>query len=71
VVADALRLLVLLRSGRWRAADLAGEIGCNPRTVYRLLHALEAAGLRVERQVEGPERLYRVRREDVRRLLRV
>jgi predicted DNA-binding transcriptional regulator YafY len=38
-----IQLLVSARRG-WSAADLASELDCNPRTVYRDLEALQLAG---------------------------
>ncbi|MBI3182073.1 MAG: helix-turn-helix transcriptional regulator [Myxococcales bacterium] len=59
----ALRALRLLRTGRWRVEELAAELCEHQRTVYRLLRALERAGIRVEAQREGQEVYHRVRRE--------
>lgn len=50
----------LLASGRWQAEDLAGALGCQKRTVYRLFHALERVGVPLERQAEGKEAYYRI-----------
>ncbi|MFN7132395.1 MAG: hypothetical protein ACK4N5_09940 [Myxococcales bacterium] len=69
MVTDALVTLRLLLVGRWLIADLAAAIGHQRRTAYRLLAAIERAGIRVERQKEGREVYLRVRREDVERTM--
>lgn len=45
-LARALRILELIQGrGRWNAKDLATELECSVRTVYRDLRALEIAGI--------------------------
>mgnify|MGYP001582928082 CR=1 FL=1 len=53
----------VLSSGRWRAVDLAAELGLHLRTVYRALAGFRAVGLEVERQQEGSEVYWRIRPE--------
>ena len=55
------RIIQTLVSSRYgkSAADLAGELDCHPRTVYRDLDALQVAGFpmyteRVEGKTSGP-----------------
>lgn len=58
---DALRVLALLREQRgWRVEELTGELRIHRRTLYRILGAIEAAGLPLEVLREGTERYYRV-----------
>lgn len=45
---DAVRLLVLLRRGRWTMPEIADELGVGWRTAYRIVRALEDAGVTVE-----------------------
>lgn len=71
VLAAALWAIVLLRSGRWTIRELAAELGLHVRSAYRMLHALEAAGVELEVHVEGSLRHYRVRAPALRRLLKL
>jgi len=58
--ARTIRLLrLILSKGRWNAKDLATELECAERTVYRDLEVLELAG--VPWYFEERERCYRVR----------
>ncbi len=65
----AFRLVGLLRSGRWKAADAAEEVKCNIRTFYRVVSAVEDAGIPVERHRERTDVYLRVRRDAVARAL--
>jgi DNA-binding transcriptional ArsR family regulator len=51
--------------------DLGAELGLHRRAAYRLIAVIESAGIAVEVQPEGRERYYRVRREVLRRALRI
>jgi predicted DNA-binding transcriptional regulator YafY len=48
ILADALRMLVVLRRGRWTVYDIADELGLHWRTAYRTIRALRLAGVTVE-----------------------
>ncbi len=66
---DALRLLVLLRTGRWSVAELAAELGLHRRSVHRMLQQFARVGIELERHPEGKEVFWRVDGEALRRLL--
>ena len=57
------RLMHLLRlisgRGRWKMADLAAELECSERTIYRLLDALTACG--VPWYFDKQQETYRIR----------
>jgi predicted DNA-binding transcriptional regulator YafY len=55
VLADALRMLVALRRGRWTVYDIAEEVGVTWRTAYRMIRSLRLAGVAIElsREREG------------------
>jgi predicted DNA-binding transcriptional regulator YafY len=51
-----IQTLITSRQGK-SAADLAGEIECHPRTLYRDLEALQSAGFPIyTERVEGSDR---------------
>ena len=54
-----------LYQGRWLVGQLAAELGSSKRNTYRLLQSLELLGLTIEREREGNEVYYRIRRENV------
>jgi len=60
-LARVLRVLLLIQSPRRRdAREIAAELGCSERTVYRDLQVLIAAGVPV--YFDKRDRCYRVRR---------
>ena len=69
MLAVVLAMLRELRTGRVLVADLADLLGRKRRTVYRMLLAIERAGVPLERHREGPRVFYRVRREALERAL--
>ncbi len=69
MLAESLTALRLLRTGRWLVEELAAELGYTRRTTYRLLAAVERAGVSLERHREGPCVYYRVRRGVLERAL--
>jgi hypothetical protein len=69
MVVEALTTLRLLRTGRWMVGDLAEELRHTRRTAYRLLAAIERAGIRLERHREGRCVYYRVRRAELERAM--
>lgn len=69
LLVDALRALRVLRTGRWLVGELAEELGHGRRTTYRLLAAIERAGVPIERHREGRCVYYRVRRAALERAL--
>lgn len=63
--AQLLELLRLLVEGR-TPGDLAKELSCARKTVERLLHAIEAAGLPLHTERRGSSILYRLPKQVVR-----
>jgi predicted DNA-binding transcriptional regulator YafY len=48
VLRTALKMLTVLRRGRWTMAEAADEVGVHWRAAYRIVDALRAAGVTVE-----------------------
>lgn len=77
LLTDALRMMVVMRRGRWTVYDAAEEIGINWRTVYRMIHAFRLAGITVELSRERDQRMgmgsgyYTIPAEPLRKLLRL
>jgi predicted DNA-binding transcriptional regulator YafY len=77
VLADTLRMLVVLRRGRWTVYDIADELGLHWRTAYRLIRALRLAGITVElsRERETTKGMgtgyYTIPAEQLRKLLKL
>lgn len=69
LLTETLRMLRTLYVGRWTVDALAAETGVHRRTAYRMLSAIEAEGLRIDRQREDSHVYYRISREDVRKVL--
>lgn len=55
--------------GPYRAEELGDELGMTRRTAYRLLEALQRAGVELDRSPEGRVVYWRLRRESVERAL--
>jgi predicted DNA-binding transcriptional regulator YafY len=64
-------MLSLLRTGEWRIQELAIELRANVRTVYRLLRAFRAAGIRLSVRQDGAARYYHLPASELRRSLGV
>lgn len=68
---QALRAIVILRAGRWTMMDLAGELGVERRTAYRIVDALRRAGVSVEISRESVQAYYRISAAEMRRVLKL
>lgn len=75
ILRQALRAMIILRSGRWTMFELADELGVGWRTAYRIVDGIRAAGIEVEtsgRPGPGTEGVhYRISGAAVRRALRL
>lgn len=75
VLRQALRAIIILRSGRWTMFELADELGVHWRTAYRIVDGIRDAGIKVEtsgalgRNTDGVH--YRVSSESVRKAFRL
>jgi predicted DNA-binding transcriptional regulator YafY len=67
----ALQTILILRAGRWTVAELAGELGVERRTAYRIVDSLRRAGVTVEISHESVHAYYRIRAAEMRRVLRL
>lgn len=62
---QGLVVMRLLREGERRRAELADALACSPRTVDRILRAIESAGEPVTMRREGREAWYSLARRPV------
>lgn len=67
MVTESIRAIKALRAGRWAIEDLAAELEVGRRTAYRLLAAIERAGIPVARAREGKTVYLRITRASVKR----
>lgn len=66
---NALDTIVLLSRRRWRAVELAAQLGIGKRALYRVLNSIEAVGLVLHSQPDGRNTVYWLQRGDVVRTL--
>jgi predicted DNA-binding transcriptional regulator YafY len=71
LIRDVIGALVVLRRGRWTILELADELKMQWRSTYRLIAALRATGVTVERSQEGVAAYYQIPAEELRKLLRL
>ena len=69
ILTEALAALVALSRRHLTYLDLAAALGVPWRTGYRIMRAIEAAGIGIERHRRGREVTYHVRPASLRRLL--
>jgi predicted DNA-binding transcriptional regulator YafY len=69
VAARAIRTLRILAARRCTVEYLSGMLGCSARQVYRIIHAIQAAGVRVSNDRATPGEGWWIRRADMRRWL--
>lgn len=65
LISDALTTIRLLRAGPVELEDIALALGKKRRTAERVIHALQRAGVRVQRRRDGIHTLWHIERADL------
>lgn len=71
LIRDVISALIVLRRGRWTMVELAAELSMGWRSAYRIVAALRACGITVERTTEGVIAYFQVPPDDLRKVLRL